>query len=189
MDGAERIESAFRHLLESLPYKRITVFAICEEAGIARKTFYSYFHNKEDIIAFVFKRDVLDPQTHLHKLLSSDTKRSNPEIFTAKIYQSILEDKDFYYKLVGPLVGADDTFLRVASRCLFDHVSKIVESRLYGRDRSWKSDYTAYFFATSQAIIIQRWISDGMVIPPDELAAWYQHVTLGFWQSNLPEAY
>lgn len=185
VDIPEKVERALRNLLEEMPYGKITVLALCEKADISRKTFYSHFDNKEDVFAYIFKRDVIEPMSDLRGLISAKKRSSNPEIFTEKIYEAVLEDRDFYYKIVGPLRGVDDTFLRVASHALYDYLVKVIDDPTYKSSSGWRAEYTAYFFSTSQAMIMQRWISDGMTIPPSELAEWYRHITLGFWQGEL----
>lgn len=43
-----------------------------------------------------------------------------------------------------------------------------------------KRDYVAYFFASSQAMLMQKWISDRMDIGPDVLAEIYNDLTMPF---------
>ena len=50
---SEATERAFRELIAEKPYRSITVSDICERAHLSRKSFYSRFSNKEDIIAVV----------------------------------------------------------------------------------------------------------------------------------------
>ena len=53
--------------------------------------------------------------------------------------------------------------------------------RLATPSREWKLDYTAYYFASSQAMLMQKWISDKMVISPEEITSLYQDITMPFW--------
>lgn len=39
--------------LEKQNYNQITVFEICKQAGVPRKTFYRYFENKEDVFSLI----------------------------------------------------------------------------------------------------------------------------------------
>ncbi len=48
-----------------------------------------------------------------------------------------------------------------------------------------KADYTAYFFASSQAMFMQKWVSDGMPYTPHELAKLYEEMTRQFWISTF----
>ena len=49
MDARSQIECSFRELLETQPYGKITVQDICDRAKVSRKTFYTHFHDKEDV--------------------------------------------------------------------------------------------------------------------------------------------
>lgn len=180
MDVEARIEASFRKLLESKPYKSMSVKEICEDAGVARKTFYTHFQDKESIIDHIFRRDVTEPQYELHKMMPQDYSRENPALFNQRLYDCIFADRDFYYRLIGPLRGVDDTFLRVATWAIYDLNIKILqESPRF--DDEWKVDYAAYFFGSSQAMFMQKWVSDGMKIGTDELADLYTRLAIPFW--------
>lgn len=101
MSVEDAVEASFRGLLEKYPYGKITVSMICDDTGIARKTFYSHFSNKEDIITKIFERDVVNPQFNMRAMVPHAVKDDNVAMFTTKLYQSLLDDRDFYYALVG----------------------------------------------------------------------------------------
>lgn len=47
-----------------------------------------------------------------------------------------------------------------------------------------KMDYVAYFFASSQAMLMQKWIYDGFLYTPEELSAIYDEMTQSYWLST-----
>lgn len=183
MSVEERIESSFRGLLARMPYRKITVSAICEEAGIARKTFYVHYTDKEDLISHIFKRDVVSTQSQLRELLPRDYAVENALMFNVRLYQSLLAEKDFYSRLVGPMRGVDDTFLRVATNAIYEYNIAVLDER--GAELpAWERDYTAYFFASSQAMLMQKWISDGMEVSPEHLGELYNRMAVGYWRER-----
>lgn len=186
MSVCETVETSFRKLLEKHQYGKITVSMICNDAGIARKTFYSHFANKEAIISMIFERDIILPQTSMRNLLPGEMRSRNVSLFTSRLYEAILDDSEFYYTLVGPLRGRDDTFLRVATNAIYDFARCIVESAENCQSDE-EADYAAYFFASSQAMLMQKWISEHYVVPPEDLASWYEKFTMGYWHSQFPE--
>ena len=184
MGVQEAVEASFRELLlAGKPYKKITVAEVCEGAGIARKTFYAHFDEKEGIIGFIFRRDVVDPQYEMHKLLPRSLASENAQVFIEKMYDRVLDDREFYHALVGPLRGVDDTFIRVATWAIYDLNRKLFDEGAYF-DAEWETDYAAYFFGSSQAMLMQKWISDGMEVPPSALAAHYCRLTMPFWKGE-----
>ncbi len=97
-----------------------------------------------------------------------------------KIYEQIYASKSFYKKLVGPMKGKDDTFLRIATQEIYELNIEILASHNYRGD-SLKVDYISYFFAASQAMLIQKWISDDMPYTPEQLARLYNEMVNDFW--------
>ena len=61
---------------------------------------------------------------------------------------------------------------------------KILDVMGYSKD-SWERDYIAYFFSSSNALLIQRWIRSGMTVPPEEMAKLFDRMTTSFWCSLL----
>lgn len=184
MSVEDAVEASFRGLLEKYSYGKITVSMICDDTGIARKTFYSHFNNKEDIITKIFERDVISPQFSMRAMVPHSVKNDNATMFTTKLYQSLLDDKDFYYALVGPLRGVDDTFIRVATNSIYKLTHNVGDDGHYSTSDE-EADYAAYFFASSQAMLMQKWISEGMTVPPERLSEWYQKFTMGYWRDFL----
>ncbi len=52
------IESAFRRLLQSKPFEKITVKDIVEECGLTRNTFYYYYEDTYDIFREIIENEV-----------------------------------------------------------------------------------------------------------------------------------
>lgn len=46
----ESIQAAFRVLVENNAYSSLTVSALCAEAKIGRKTFYTYYDSLDDLL-------------------------------------------------------------------------------------------------------------------------------------------
>jgi len=51
-------------LMDEMPYKKMNVSDICDKAGVARPTFYRYYHDKDDVLfeylMSVFSTELLD---------------------------------------------------------------------------------------------------------------------------------
>ena len=80
--------------------------------------------------------------------------------------------------------GRDDTFIRIATHAIYDLNINILTAHEWMGDIR-KADYTAYFFASSQAMFMQKWVSDGMPYSPHELAKLYEEMTRQFWISTF----
>lgn len=179
MGAREAIEDSFKKLVLRHPYDKITVTEICREAHLSRKTFYANFQDKEAIVASIFERGAVEPMRVLNATLTHEQARSISDMYTENLYGYFEAEKDYYQKLVGPMFGRDDTFIRVVTRSLM-----ALNMGILGQlqvDDELEREYVAYFFASSQAMFCQKWIADGMPIPPKRLAEIYHGMAYSFW--------
>lgn len=178
----ERVISALKSMLKGMRYNKITVNELCLRARISRNTFYANFEDKDDVVRLVFESSVLQPIRDLNRLLDIDDLEPLMERINEQMYERVAENGELFRDLIGPMHGRDDTFLRVATRAVYQ-LNMDVLPKVTTLDPSWKVDYASYFFASSQAMLIQRWVSDGMDVPPKELAGLYSSITGSFWRS------
>lgn len=182
-DSCLAIEKAFRELVGEMPYRSITVGDICERAHLSRKSFYANYHNKEDIVSRMFIKDSVKPLREINAIFSRGQGRDMYQVIQQKIYEKIYEDKDFYRSLIGPMKGVDDTFIRVATNAIYDFNAELLSEHKIVSDPQ-KMDYVAYFFASSQAMLMQKWIYDGFLYTPEELSAIYDEMIQSYWLST-----
>lgn len=181
-DSCLAIERAFKDLVKEKSYQGISVSDICERAHLSRKTFYVYYRDKEDVMSRIFVKDVVQPLKNINSLFSRSQGREMYQTLYQKIYEKAYEDKDFYRALISPMKGSDDSFIRVATRAIYDFNMEILSSTKPKMD-PLKTDYVSYFFASSQAMLMQKWISDGFLYTPSELARLYDEITQSYWLS------
>lgn len=184
-DAKSAIISSLKELVEERPYTSITVSDICQNAHVSRKSFYNMFENKDDVLSTIFKQDVIEPIESLNVVLTQKQAFDMSMLFYEKVYEKIYEFAAFYGKLLGPMRGRDDTFIRIATHAIYDlNIDILTSYEWMGGIR--KADYTAYFFASSQAMFIQKWVSDGLPYTPRELAKLYDEMTRQFWLTTFP---
>jgi len=177
--ASEALEASFKKLVLRHPYSKITVAEICREAHLSRKTFYVNFQDKEDIVASIFERGAVRPIRALNAVLTREQARSISVAYTENLYSYFESEKGYYQKLVGPMFGKDDTFIRVVTRSLFSLNQEILGQDDIGTEQ--EREYVSYFFASSQAMFCQKWIADGMPIPPKRLAEIYCSMAYSYW--------
>lgn len=186
MGVQESIEASFKELLKTTPYKKLTVSALCEHSGVSRKSFYGRFRDKEDIVEWLFDKHAIDPIRTLNNLLSNDDLLRMEATLAERLYVDIYAEKEYYVDLVVPMRGNDDTFIRVVTNAIYRWNREVfpkIDKRSSLMRPEWKIDYAAYFFASSQAMLLQKWISEKMTIPPQEIAEFYQSITMAYWRS------
>ena len=181
-DVIQAIEQSFRDLLCEKQYRSVTVKDICERAHVSRKTFYSNFHDKEDIVAYIFKRDVIQPLSSINAVFSHEEAKELTPIIQRKIYQAIRDDGAYYRNLVVSSKGHDDTFVRVVTRAIYEFDREILRAIGFKGDDA-HADYISYFYSSSQAMFMQKWIYDNFSLTVDELSRLYSSMTLEFWKT------
>ncbi|MGN0059821.1 MAG: TetR-like C-terminal domain-containing protein, partial [Coriobacteriales bacterium] len=91
--------------------------------------------------------------------------------------------KEFYQALVRPMKGVDDTFIRVVTHSLETLNNEIIAE--LSSTEGYEAEYASYFFAASQAMLVQKWIFDGFPIEPKELAALYKKMLNEYWLNQF----
>lgn len=181
MGAKEAFQRSLREIVHTKPYPKVTVTEICRHAHLSRKAFYDNFQDKEGILEAIFHNDVVKPIEIMNEMLSTEQARSMADIYMENIYVKILEDGEFYRDLVRSLRGVDDTFIRVVTHEL-EKLNVSILSNLTNMEEL-EREYVAYFFAASQAMLLQKWIYDGMPLTPKELGALYKKLTGSYWFS------
>lgn len=181
-DVVQAIESSFRALLRDMRYRSVTVKEICERAHVSRKTFYANFRDKEDIVKHIFEHDVIQQIRKINDVFTRTERMGMTLTIQSKIYQAIYNDRVFWRDLVVSMKGRDDTFIRVVTDALYDYNLTTLTEIDKGGD-AVKADYAAYFFASSQAMLMQKWICDDFPLAPEELSSLYSSMGLSYWKA------
>ena len=181
MGAKEAIIRSFRAVLADRPYLKITVTEICRQAHLSRKTFYDNFRDKEEIVEAIFEDGIVKPIRTMNEMLTTEQAKSMASFYMENIYVKILDDREYYQRLVRSIKGVDDTFLRIVTHSL-ERLNQEILSELTDID-DLEKEYIAYFFASSQAMLLQKWIFDGMPLTPKELGALYGKMTGPYWFS------
>ena len=183
------IEKAFRELVGERRYRSITVKDICERADVSRKTFYSYFNDKDSLLERIIRRDMIKPMRDICSLLSNDEVLGLARSIYERMYKAVYDDGEFYRALLVPMRRTDFTFLYIASSALYDFHRDTL-SRLSLSVATPRGDFIASYFAQAQAMMIDKWVCDGFQLTPSQIASLYEEVALPFWKklaAKVPE--
>lgn len=172
----DKLIAGFRSLVIRRGFEKLTVSQICEHANVSRKTFYTYFRDKNDVIEHIVSKSLTEPFEELRKLYA--VHDDLPVALTMEwLYQKIYEDREFYMN-ISNFTGQNslqDFFLKHNIEMLTDALSHI---EMPDEDR----EYTVYFYAASHTMLLIKWIRDGMVVSPKRMAAYYEKWTIPVWR-------
>jgi AcrR family transcriptional regulator len=177
MSASVVIMESFKDLLRTTPYRQITVAQICAKAGVSRKTFYCHFVDKQDIVEKQFRADILTPIIELQSLLPMMDIKSSSRLVLERFYQSFYNDRVYYQNLLA-MMGRSDFVQTIA-----EEISKTNASILSGFDLpAVERDYLAYFSASSQAMLLLKWLLDGMKLTPKQMAGYFEKWVISSWK-------
>jgi AcrR family transcriptional regulator len=179
MSTVKMIKESLKSLLKTTPLNKISVEDICRNAYVSRKTFYTYFNNKFDLIDVIFQDDVLASMYELRELLPRHGEDSFTVIVLERFYQSFYHNKDFYTSIIR---GKGGFWFRER---LVEHITNI------NRDLTQKYakvlppvelEYMSYFFAASQAMLLYKWLQEGCErLTPLQMAEFYTKWAMHYW--------
>jgi AcrR family transcriptional regulator len=175
------IQDSFKRLVGTLPYKKISVSAICQEASISRPTFYDCFADKEAILRSIVEEDLVDPQRMLMRAIPLEQYKSRSQMSMEMVYNSLQENADFYLRINHVESGV------LLTRILCDSTFSITDEILagFGLPDDVRR-YAAFFFANSNAALISKWLANGMDISPSRLTQLFNSWTMDWWQKVMP---
>ncbi len=162
MNSREKIIRSFISLTKKRLTTEIPVKDICRDANISRKTFYNYFSDRQMVIEEIFVGSV--EQTIKNCLKYGMSTRS----FLIAVYNAFLEEKDFFaisIKDKGQNSLFDTMILR--SSIIFESIFKD-----YITDEK-RLKYLSYKFGADQAMLIRKWLTEGMKETPEFMADVY----------------
>lgn len=183
LDIRQAVEQSFKQLISEKSYRSVSVSDIAEIAHISRHSFYEYYANKEEVVSSIFSQDVIKPLSDVHAAFTLSERQNIPEIsemLLRKMYQAVFNNGEFYGCLVKPMKGHDDTFLRIATNAIYDFNKELLES-VTPADPEETKDYSAYIFASSQAMLMQKWIASDFDLTVEEITSLYNRIMTPFW--------
>ena len=139
----------------------ITIADVCRESGVPRATFYRLFYNLNDVSLWLFE----------YLLQNSMTQESIDRGWQAaeeNLFSEMQHWKNLFYKFYQ--VQTYDSILEYASRSGEKEFLKYAAERL-GREISAQERMVVAYHSYSQACLCAKWVKDGMVVPPAEMAA------------------
>ncbi|MFC1936175.1 TetR/AcrR family transcriptional regulator [Chloroflexota bacterium] len=182
----QAFQEAFKELLNSKPFQKITVTDIAERAGFARHTFYNHYETKEDILNCLID-SILD------KFFSSvdrwDFYLADPEE-ELSMYTSFFQVWKENVEIVKLLNKIDIDVLLIErlktyfTKFFYERVSKEVP------DVDLElAKYIINFNAYTMLGILKPWLKDEMRHPPEVMAGFLIQLTGAAKRKQTVEIY
>ncbi len=189
MGAKEEIANSFRDLIvnKGVPYEKVAVYQICDQAGVSRKTFYVHYKSKADIVDQVVSDRIVAPLAKMNDasvvLMQNQAMLEHfPEAINELVYKAIRDDAEFYSRLCCKAGSLDSPFVEALIKAIQELNLKMLDVIGFAGPE-WKKDYISYFHAAGNAVLVQRWIRRGMKETPEELAKLFNQMDTPHWLS------
>ena len=92
------LAASLKELAKSKPADKITIKEITQNCGMTSPTFYNHFHDKYELMAWIYNEKVEESIENLGKSISFEN-------VVYKWIEAILEDEDFFLNVLKNAVG------------------------------------------------------------------------------------
>lgn len=179
MEVSEQIVNAYRTLLNSEKYNKVSVAAICSQASVSRNTFYKYFADKNEVGDAIFYEDLIKPTVVISKHLSGIDEMDNmTPVLLRNTYQRVLDNRIAYENLLTGMGKAD--FIDRMNGVLLKWTGSFAGA--YGLSVD-ERDYAANLLASSQVAVLVNWIEKGFALSPEQLAGFCEFWRFSCWRT------
>ena len=183
----EKISASFRDLIvnKCVPYEKVAVYQICDQAMVSRKTFYVHFKSKADLVDHIVYENIIAPLINMDDAAVALMKNPSmasylPEAVNEMVYKELSNDSEFYTRLCCKAGTLDSPLVESLIKNIQELNLRMLDKIGYdGPD--WMKDYISYFHASGNAVLIQRWMRRGMKESPEELAQLFNQMSTPHW--------
>ena len=163
------LSAAFVELLKEKGYSAITVSDIIERANIGRSTFYSHFHDKDDLFVNELDRVI--------ELLSEriPNQEDMPFFPSLGLFQHIGEEYELYKALIW--TPGIDLLIKHMQVSLSHRIEQGLQKS--GRTFDVPTPILASFISGSFLTLLKWWLENKMTYSPKEMDAMFRKLILG----------
>lgn len=159
----EVLAAGMKHLITVMPFEKITVKAIADEAHVKRPTFYNHFKDKYDIVEYILKQELIEPA---RTLMACDMLGEAIRL----ILVTMKKEKKSYMHVAR--IDEDVIFQRIVRELFKELLLDVMRERMADEDNGnpmLTMDNIAEYYAYGISFGISKWIQKGMKMEVDEV--------------------
>lgn len=160
------IAQSLKELVMTVPFEKLTIKKITDQAGLIRPAFYRYFMDKYEAVEWIFRTEVMDGAEQLLKV------RENRAALVY-IFSTMRKDREYYQKIFQ-IVGQnsiEESMKRAFAESFQAMLEEIYQKKEMPDNPIISRESVAKFKADLLTNFIREWILNIRVDPtPDELA-------------------
>lgn len=167
MDKKNLIARAYREQVVKNKSLKMTVKELCMLTNLSRTTFYKYFKDCNEIIEYTLLEDAINPT---YELLYNE--QIDDSIVAINWYLCFYKNKEFY-KIAMLGDGQNSLFDTIIHHLYINNI--ILYTRRSPECSKTDIEYYAYKNATTQAMLLKKWIKEDMKVPIAKMAQYFMH--------------
>ncbi len=158
------IAHSLKNMMRKKSFQKITVSDIMDDAGMRRQTFYDYFHDKYDLLAWIYQQE---SKENIEDYLDYEHWTQS---ITRLLYY-LQENKDFYQNALE--ISEQNSF----DHYFFMHSQKLIQTivediQKHEAEKIPKEEMTffAEFYAHAFVGTVRTWLMDDCSVPVKKLS-------------------
>ena len=155
------LKDALISLMQTMPFDRITVKRLCEEAGINRTTFYLHYHDTEQLLLNA-EDDIIKVAKDM--IIGPDRSRTSLECISE--FLSYVQLNALHFRALLTFKDSE-IFIQRFSRDVIYSLKPYLSGLNMPEE---KKDYYLYYVMVGSLAVIREWITSGFRIPTNEMA-------------------
>ena len=169
------LSSAFVALMREKGYSAISVSDIIERANIGRSTFYSHYHDKDDLFVHELDRVI---EALSHRIPSHEAMPYFPSL---GLFRHVGEEYELYKALVW--TPGIDLLIKHLHRSLSDRIEQAMQKN--ASDFDVPLPVLANFIAGSFLTLLKWWLENKMTYSPEEMDRLFRRLAIEGIESKI----
>ena len=161
------LKDALISLMQDLPFDRITVKRLCEEAGINRTTFYLHYADTEQLLMET-ENDVIKAAGEM----IAGPEKDASSIECIRHFLSYVQLNSLHFRTLLTFKDSE-VFVQKFSR---DVVSEILPNMKRDLPEE-KKECLLYFALVASLVVIREWVLSGFRVPAEDMAEMLDRMT------------
>ena len=162
------LKDALVQLMQAQHISEISVRSICDLAGVNRSTFYAHYSDQYDLLHQIEKEVIDNLKRYLEKQDYQDNRPISVQVLT-RILEYAQENANLFQILLSE--NCDFAFQKDIME-----LAQVVSFKLNPAFDARVQEYLTIYGITGCISILQKWLQDGMIEPPQKISEFFLQV-------------
>ncbi len=164
------LTASFIELMKKIPFEKITIKMITDDAGVMRPTFYKHFQDKYEVLEWILQKNIVDK---VQFLIDNNLEE---DIF--KLLCHCLDKERLLYKKLYAIEGPNsfETLMYHFIMDLFTFLLNKYPLKAPDKLKILSNDAVARFYTFGLTESLKYWITHDQTYSPDQMCDAYEYI-------------